>query len=254
MSTETTTAAPDESQTGVSSDTDEDTITTLKEQAPPFECHITETATVNVSKSMNLDPVEGRIFEDDTYSRPHWDTVSVEDYYCSHCREGFETEEEAKSHLRRQYYRWRAKYQLPGIPGSTTEEVEGTLTVDDELEEFDVDGLPVVGATNSSRSAAVVRDGVSGLIATSRRAYSIPENFEFDDWESLDDGQLTTADGAPRLKKRLLKKTIDYLSTSYNQPYDPKNYTLYDRGESVFLLVANGEAIVIAPTVTKSSS
>jgi len=241
-------------QTDASSTNQTKKVETLDAKAPRFKCRVLTVATVDVAKSIRVDQQDGNIYESDGFGRPDWESLSVAYHFCTECEEEFEDKEKAKSHLKNRYNRWQAKYQLPGIPESTTEHISGSMTFNEEPAERTIDSIPVVAAENEENTAALIKEGVGALIGTSRRSYSIPANFDFTEWEPLNGGKLTHPSGTNRIQKELLKRAIDYLATPYNHPYNPSNFTLYDRGDAAFLLVANGEAIAIAPITNERSS
>lgn len=229
---------------------DEQTIQTLKDIRPRFDCEITVIASVPVEKSMRAGE-DSHITTDENYGEPDWYAVEIDTYRCTGCHTEFDTEADAKTHLRRKYNSWQSRYVLPGIPGQPTD-TPGRMPVFEEETDISINDLTIRGRPDNTNSIAVVESGIDGLIETSRREYAIPENFNFDSWEPLNGGQLTYPNGGTRIAKCKLASAIKHLSRSNGPGYNADKFTLYDRGDEPFLLATYGEGIVIAPYISGS--
>lgn len=230
---------------------DEPSIETLADIRPSFDCEISVIASVKTEKGMRISE-RGHISSDENYSQPDWRSLTVDEYRCYSCDETFDTESDAKAHLQREFSRWQAKYALPGIPEQPTDPPARMPTFTKETE-ISVGDIPIQGRADDANTMAVITDSIGLLIATSRQSYSLPPNYEFDNWEPLSDsGDLTYPNGHPRIGDYQLKRAIRHLSRTNGVRYKADKFTLYDRGDKPFLLVAHGEAIVIAPRITSS--
>ena len=223
---------------------------TLKDIRPRFDCEIRIIGSVKVDKGMRIDG-EGYLRTDENFGKPDWYSLDVEKYRCTSCDTTFEEEAEARTHLERQYQHWKSLYTLPGIPGEPTN-APGQMPSFGEEEEFTISGLRVVGRKDKMNQLALVTTGVGGVLATARREYSLPSNYGFDSWEPFNDGALTFPNGAARISENLLASAIQFLSQSNGVNYDPEKFTLYERGDAPFFLVAHGKAIAIAPRTASS--
>lgn len=229
---------------------DEQTIQTLEDIRPPFDCEVSVIASVATEKGMRISE-DGHISTDENFGKPDWYTVQIDAYRCNSCHDEFDTEAEAKAHLRRKYNHWQNRYALPGIPGQPTD-TPGMKPTFEEETDISIGDLSVMGRPDATNCLAAVTSSISGLIETSRREYSIPSNYDFESWEPFNDGQLTFPNGNTRIGKHKLSSAIKYLSRSNGTSYDADKFTLYDRGDAPFLLVAHGEGVVIAPYVSNS--
>ena len=229
---------------------DEQPIQTLRDLRPRFDCEIRIIGSVKVDKGMRIDD-EGYLRTDENFGKPDWYTLDVEKYRCTSCNRTFEEETEARTHLERQHQHWKNLYTLPGIPGDPAD-VPGRMPSFGEEEAFTISGLQVTGRKDDMGWLALVTEGIGGVLATARREYALPSNYEFDSWEPLDNGALTFPNGTARIGEDLLASAIQFLSQSNGMSYDPEKFTLYERGEAAFFLVAHGKGIAIAPRTSAS--
>lgn len=225
-------------------------VQTLRERAPHFDPEIIVTARVPIRKRNHIAEDTGRLVTGD-FGRPDYGFMSDYTYRCTCCDQEFEDEEAANEHLRTTYRRWRRKYRLPGTERHPDD--PGYPLTFGEEEQLTVDGFEIVGRKTRANVLALVIEGADVLRATSRRSYALPPEYEFETWPPLQNGPLVFPDGQPRIRERHLAAAIKYLSTaSPFAPYDPADYTLYDRGDSPFLLQRHEQAILIAPVTQRS--
>ena len=249
MTTESGTSR-DHSEVSSTTDGSDAIVQTLRERAPEFTPAIVVTARVPVRKRHFIDEDTGRLRKGD-FGRPDYGYISDYTFFCTGCDEEFSSEEAANDHLNRQYRRWRRKYRLPGTERHP-DDPGYPLTFGDE-EQLTVDGFEIVGRKTCANVLALVLDGADVLRATSRRRYALPPDYEFEAWPPLRNGPLVFPDGQPRIRERHLAAAISYLSAAGPfESYDPADYTLYDRGDSPFLLQRHEQAILIGPVTQRS--
>ncbi len=231
-------------------------VQTLQEQAPDFECEISEYAKVEVSRGIFIEPKTGELIDEDTYGKPIWDTLETDDYWCS-CGESFESEEKAVRHLKRQYWKWMSKYSLPRVTSPALENVQPPTF--SEKVELDENGFSVTYLSDESESIGLVTEGLESLLQTSRRKFSLPSDFDFESWKPLNGGKLCYPSEnlkkdreEQRIRPWLLKKGVVYLNRNGTR-LDGDLFTLYDRGDRPFVLTGRQNAIAIAPLTPSSS-
>jgi hypothetical protein len=227
---------------------DEQTVQTLQDVQPQFDCEITVIASVRTEKSMRISG-DGHISTDETFREPDWLTVEIETYRCTGCFEDYDTEAEAKAHLREKYGLWQNRHTLPGIPGQPTD-TPGLKPEFREETEISIGDFSISGRLDSTDCLLLVKDSIDILIETSRREYSIPSKFNFESWDPINGGRLTFPNGNKRISKEQLSRAIKHLSQANGPSYDAEEFTLYDHGDDPFLLVAYGKGIMIAPRIT----
>jgi len=212
-----------------------------------FDCEISITGSVTTENTIAVQQQEDNILKFHEACEPVWSTHTVDSYECENCEEEFGTEAEAREHLERKYTMWKAHHTLPGVPHNSIAESVSSKVQFHEEEQVQCEGVGISIRPSWGRRIGHVEDGAEYLIASSRRSYALPPNYAFDSWEPLDGGKLTFPDGSPRIGDYALEKAVRYLSIGSGDNYDSEKFTLYDRGWSPFVLVANGEAVAISP-------
>ena len=220
------------------------TVQTLRERAPEFEPEIFGSAKVPISKRNFIQEDTGELLQGD-FGRPSYEYMSDHTFHCDGCGKEFETEKAANDHLRTQYRRWQHKHRLPGS-GCDPDAPGYPVTFNDE-EQLTVGDFQLRGRKNNANVLALVTHGAEVLRATSRRKYAIPPDYQFETWPPLQEGPLVFPDGSPRIHTNHLAAAIRYLaSTGPFESYPHSEFTLYDRGESSFLLHHHEQTILIA--------
>ncbi len=249
MATETT-PSHDSSEASDSDTGSNPSVQTLQERSPQFDSEIIVTARVPIRKRNHIAQDTGQLVTGD-FGRPDYGYISNHTYRCTCCDQEFDDEEAANAHLRTTYRRWRRKYRLPGMERHP-DDPGYPLTFGDE-EQMTVDGFEIVGRKSTANVLALVIEGADVLRATSRRSYALPPDYQFETWPPLQNGPLVFPDGQPRIRERQLAAAIRYLSTAGPfESYALADYTLYDRGDSPFLLQRHEQAILIAPVTQRS--
>lgn len=183
-----------------------------------------------------------------------WDTYQVDEFRCLDCGEEFPNEEAAKEHL--QESQRKTNFWLMGLPEG---ECDYTGLPDFEAEpvETTINGHSMSIREGPANAIALVESGYEPLIENSLEINSFPPHFNFDDWEMLsgESSPLTFENGNPRLSRKNLIRAVKELATGAGATYNPERFTLYrpDFGTAPCLLVANGDAILIAPKVSNKN-
>lgn len=220
-------------------------VETLSDSAS-FACEITISGSVTTENTIAVRE-DGEVFKYHDACEPVWMSHTVDTYECRNCDEQFETEAEAKEHVERKYNTWKARHTLPGVPHNSVAESVKSQVQFHELEQIRCDGVGVSLRPSWGKRIGEIEDGAEYLIASSRRSFTLPPDYEFGSWKPLEGGKLTYPDGSPRIGEYPLEKAIRYLSVGVGANYDSEKYTLYDRGWSPFVLVAHGKAVAINP-------
>jgi hypothetical protein len=203
-------AQPATSQNGEQHDENEDGgVQTLKEQAPRFPCSIAVTASVSVSKRLEIH--EDGVLSEGNYGRPDWPSAKEETYRCTNCDEKFETKAEAREHLRERFKKFKQWYRMP--LALTCSEFT-PFAFDDEASLVELDDISVRGRYNDLDTAVLLTSGVDALLATSRRALELPQPENLKQWDAFDDnGVLTYPDGSYRVSPQLVGRAVEYLQS-----------------------------------------
>jgi hypothetical protein len=243
------TDSADETAVDSPSDDPADTQTeveTLADIRPEFECYVKEEVSVPASRSLSIDR-RGNVSKPRSFSQPHWDDLTLDQFYCYGCHEEFETEAEARKHLKRKKRRWEKKYGLPDVPRQADPDASTPQFIDD-TKDYELQGLSIELKPTATNAMGLVESGLPFLRSAHRRTISLPEDLSFDHWGALQEGgALLYPNGNPRINTSLLKKAIQYFSTMDGSSYNPDHLVLYDYGDKPFVLAHHGEAIAIAP-------
>lgn len=241
---------------GTASTPEDSTSDTTDDSSPQFadvprrpHCDIDIVASVTARKSMHIEPPND-IVADEHFDGPDWQSLRIDAYRCRTCEEDFDTEEQAEDHLKRMLSRWRSRYGLPGTAQETQEKYQELMLLD-EKDENTIDERAVVLQVNRANTVGIISDGLDHLFATTRHEYSLPADYNFDEWGPLNSGRLCFPNGDLRITVRLLEGAIGHLAPD-PLDYDPEKFTLYERGDSPFLLTGPKGAIVIAPLKAKN--
>jgi hypothetical protein len=192
--------------------------------------------------------------KDGNVSDPHmdaeWGSYQDDEFHCQDCGEEFPNEEAAKEHLRQAQR--ITDFWLMGLPEVSHRNVS-LPDFNEEPVAMSINGHSIRVRKGPAHSLALVESGYEKIIEQSIEVGTIPPEFQFDDWEKLTSktSPLTYHDSSPRISKRLLSRAVKHLATGAGATYDPDQFTLY-RGrdpEGLFTLVANGDAVLIAPRI-----